>query len=63
MKIFAASAILALTLSAPAFAWQHWAIVRDFSHHVVAGPFRDREACERILHRNFRDRHDRCALV
>jgi hypothetical protein len=63
MRIFAASALLALTLSAPAFAREHWAIVRDFSHRVVVGPFHDRAVCERVLHRDFRDRHDRCAIV
>jgi hypothetical protein len=63
MRLFAASALLALTLSAPAFAREHWAIVRDYSHHIIAGPFRDRDACERVLHRDFRDRHDRCAIV
>lgn len=63
MKVFAASALLALTLSAPALARDHWAIVRDFSHHIIAGPFRDRDACERVLHRDFRGHLDRCALV
>jgi hypothetical protein len=63
MKVFVASALLALTLSAPAFAREHWAIVRDFSHNVVAGPFRDRDVCERVLHRDFRGHHDRCALI
>jgi hypothetical protein len=62
MRIFAASALLALTLSAPALAWQHWVIVRDYSHRVVAGPFRDRDACERVLHHDFRDRRNRCVL-
>ena len=63
MRTFAASALLALTLSAPAFAWEHWAVVRDYSHRVVAGPFRDRAVCERVMHRNFRERYNHCALI
>jgi hypothetical protein len=63
MRIFAASALLALTLSTPVFAWEHWSIVRDNSHRIVAGPFPNRGACERVLHRNFRERYNHCAIT
>jgi hypothetical protein len=61
MRIFAASALLVLTMSAPAFARDRWVIVRDHPRYVVAGPFHDHATCERILHHRYHNHPYHCA--
>lgn len=63
MRIFVASALLVLSMSAPAFAWDHWAIVRNHTNHVVAGPYHDRAMCDRILHHKFNPYRNHCARI